>query len=131
MKKSFLISLMVAALVCAFALPNVMAGKEVPADMVLKAPEGMKAKKTPVQFSHGKHSAEYKIDCMTCHHKAKSEADIKGCAVAGCHDQPGKKESNAFYAAYHSKKSDASCVACHKKMKKGPKSCKECHPKNK
>ena len=126
MKKVILMSLMVVALMCAMVLSA--AAADAPADMVLKAPEGMKATKAEVAFAHGKHAAEYGIKCLTCHHKAADEASIKGCAIAGCHDQPGKKEANAFYVAFHGK-SDSSCVGCHKTMAKGPKSCKECHPK--
>lgn len=135
MKKSLIISLMVAALVCVFALPAVIAGNA-PADkMVLKAPEGAKATKTPVDFPHKGH-VDAKIDCLTCHHKAADKNSVKGCAVDGCHtdaSKAAKKDPKGFYQAWHSKKSDASCLGCHKKAKKEgkkvPVGCKECHPK--
>ncbi|QJB56477.1 cytochrome c3 family protein [Pseudodesulfovibrio sp. zrk46] len=136
MKKSLMISLMVAALVCVFALPAVIAGNA-PADtMVLKAPAGAKMTKAPVDFTHKKHAEDYKIDCMVCHHKATDKNAITGCSVEGCHadaSKAAKKDPKGFYQAWHSKKSDASCVACHKKEKKAgkkvPVACKECHPK--
>lgn len=137
MKKSLIISLMVAALVCVFALPVVVAGNTAPDVIVMKAPEGVKMKKTPVEFTHKKHEAEYGIDCMVCHHKAESKDAITGCAVEGCHmdaSKGAKKDPKGFYQAFHSKKSDASCLGCHKKEKKAgkkdiPVSCKSCHPK--
>lgn len=135
MKKSLMISLMVAALVCVFALPAVIAGNA-PADtMVLKAPEGTKMTKTAVDFPHKTH-VDGGLDCMTCHHKAASKDAIKGCAVEGCHtdaSKAAKKDPKGFYQAYHSKKSEASCLGCHKKVKAEgktvPVACKDCHPK--
>lgn len=128
MKKAFLLSLLVATLVCAFALPNLFAATKAPAEMTLKAPEGMKAKKTPVAFPHAKHEAMYK-DCKTCHHKYSGSGDVQGCAAEGCHTSPSKKDELSFYKAFHDKKSKNSCLGCHKAEKKGPKSCKDCHPK--
>ncbi len=135
MKKSLMISLMVAALVCVFALPAVIAGNAPADQMVLKAPDGVKATKAPVDFPHKAH-VDTGIDCMTCHHKATDKNAIKGCAAEGCHtdgSKAAKKDPKGFYQAWHSKKSDASCVGCHKTAKKEGKSvpvgCKDCHPK--
>ncbi len=129
-----MISLMVAALVCVFALPAVIAGNA-PADVItMKAPEGQKMTKAPVDFPHKQH-VDAKIDCMVCHHKDTDKNAIKGCASEGCHvdaSKGAKKDPKGFYQAFHSKKSDASCLACHKKEKKAgkkvPVACKECHP---
>ncbi|WP_319470765.1 cytochrome c3 family protein [uncultured Pseudodesulfovibrio sp.] len=136
MKKSLIISLMVAALVCVFALPAVIAGNAPADNMVLKAPEGVKMTKAPVDFSHKGHEG-YGIDCMVCHHKAASKDAITGCTAEGCHvdaSKAAKKDPKGFYQAWHSKKADASCLGCHKKEKKAgkkdiPVSCKSCHPK--
>lgn len=135
MKKSLIISLMVAALVCVFALPAVIAGNAPADDMVLKAPAGAKMSKAPVAFPHKTHETKG-VDCMTCHHKAESKDAIKGCSVEGCHadaSKGAKKDPKGFYQAFHSKKSDASCLGCHKKLKKEgkkvPVACKQCHPK--
>jgi len=136
MKKSLMISLMVAALVCVFALPAVIAGNAPADNMVLKAPEGVDMKKSPVDFPHKQH-VDAKVDCMTCHHTAESQDAIGGCSVEGCHtdaSKGAKRDPKGFYQAFHSKKSDASCLGCHKKLKKEgkevPVSCKDCHPKN-
>ncbi len=136
MKKSLMISLMVAALVCVFALPAVIAGNTPADNMVLKAPEGVKMSKAPVAFPHKMHE-DKKIDCMVCHHKATDKAAITGCSVEGCHtdaSKAAKKDKKGFYQAFHSKKSKASCLGCHKMEKKAgnkkaPVGCKDCHPK--
>lgn len=108
------------------------AATEAPIDLILSPPEGMKATKALVNFPHSKHDAA-KIECVTCHHTWDGQAEVKKCGTAGCHDQPGKKGENSFYAAYHAKKSDASCLGCHKTLKmegkEVPTSCKSCHPK--
>ena len=130
MKKSLMIGLMVAALVCAFALPSVIAGNA-PADtMTLKAPADVKATKAPVDFPHKKHEAV--ADCLVCHHKAADKAAIKGCVADGCHvdgSKAAKKDPKGFYQAWHSKAAPNSCLGCHKAKNKGPKGCKDCHPK--
>jgi hypothetical protein len=113
--------------------PFAWAAFDAPIDLKLGPPENIKASKTLVDFSHNKHGAA-KIDCVTCHHAWDGKSEVKKCGTAGCHDQPGKKGDNAFYTAFHSKKSEASCLGCHKKVKKQgnanvPVSCKSCHPK--
>lgn len=133
MKKSLIISLMVAALVCVFCLPVVIAANA-PADTItMEVPNGQKATKAAVTFPHKKH-VDGGIDCLVCHHKSTSQDDVKSCAAEGCHvdaSKAAKKDPAGFYAAFHSKKSDASCLACHKKEKKAgkavPVGCKECH----
>ncbi|MCJ2166161.1 MULTISPECIES: cytochrome c3 family protein [unclassified Pseudodesulfovibrio] len=133
MKKSLIISLMVAALVCVFALPAVIAGTA-PADVItMEVPAGAEATKSAVSFPHKKH-VDGGLDCLVCHHKSTSKDDVKGCAVEGCHadaSKAAKKDPKGFYAAFHSKASDASCLACHKTNKKAgkavPVACKECH----
>ena len=136
MKKSLMISLMVAALVCVFALPAVIAGNAAPDNITMKAPEGVKMTKTPDDFTHKKHAEDYKIDCLTCHHKAADKNAVKGCASEGCHadaSKAAKKDPKGFYQAFHNKKAKASCLGCHKAEKKAgkaaPVGCKDCHPK--
>ena len=137
MKNHLLVGLAVVALVCAAALPSSIASPKVADNLILKAPEGVKMTKAPVPFPHKLH-VDAKIDCFVCHHTAKTEAEITGCSVEGCHSdasKAAKKDPKGFYQAWHSKKNLASCVACHKKEKKadkaftGPVSCKDCHPK--
>lgn len=121
MKKTLWISLVVAALVCAFALPNLSAAPKAPADMVLKAP--FKMKKAPVDFPHKKHE-DLKIDCKKCHHAWDGKSAVKKCGDAGCHAEKKVGKVDGFKKAYHDL-----CIKCHKAEKKGPKACKECHPK--
>jgi len=137
MKKSLIICLMVVALVCVFALPAVIAGNTAADVIVMKAPGGAKMTKTAVTFPHKAH-VDGGLDCLTCHHKAESKDAVKGCAVEGCHadaSKAAKKDPKGFYQAFHQKKSEASCLGCHKKVKtskagkKLPVSCKACHPK--
>lgn len=119
---------------CALVLTASMAtAVEAPMDLKIGPPEGMKATKTLVDFSHTKHGAA-NIECVTCHHTWDGASEVKSCAAPGCHDQPGKKEVNSFYNAFHAKKSETSCLGCHKTAKKSgkanvPVSCKSCHPK--
>jgi len=135
MKKSLMISLMVVALVCIFALPAVIAGNAAPDTIAMKAPDGQKMTKPVVNFPHKKH-VDGGLDCLVCHHKSKSKDAVKGCSSEGCHvdaSKGAKKDPKGFYSAFHSKKSQSSCLACHKKEKKAgkavPVACKECHKK--
>ncbi len=121
--------------ICALVLSVsvAVAATEAPAQLKLEAPDGIKATKTPVDFPHGKHDA-LGLECTTCHHTWDGASDVKGCATAGCHDQPGKRGENTYYTAFHGRKTDRSCLGCHKTKKKAgndvvPISCKDCHPK--
>ncbi|MBN2139384.1 MAG: cytochrome c3 family protein [Desulfovibrionaceae bacterium] len=102
-----------------------------PCDLVLKAPAGAKATKTPVAFSHAGHKA---LDCKACHHKWDGKGDLKGCSSKGCHANfKAKKGEDSFYAAFHATAKN-SCLGCHKDLKKankaaGPTACAKCHPK--
>ncbi len=123
MKRTMFVGFMVAALVGLFCLPALYAANA-PADLTIKAPEGMKATQPPVAFSHANHKQE----CKVCHHKDGDNP--KACASAGCHDDTNdKKGDKSFYRAYHDMKSQKSCVGCHKAEKKGPTKCAECHKK--
>ena len=126
--------IMTTTTLCVLVLASALAWAtvEAPADMKLGPPEGMKAKKTLVDFSHVKHDAA-KVECVTCHHAWDGKSEVKSCATPACHDQSGKKGKNAFYTAFHSKKSETSCLGCHKIVKKSgkpvPVACKACHVK--
>lgn len=116
-----------------FGATSALAATDAPADLRLTPPETMRAKKTPVDFSHNTHDAA-DIACATCHHNWDGESEVQSCAASGCHDQPGKRGVNSFYAAFHNKKTEASCLGCHKSLKKQgnkdvPTSCKSCHPR--
>ena len=121
-------------------------------NITIKAPEGVEAKRSAVDFPHAQH---FDIACITCHHTWGRTEPISGCMTSGCHDlaelpkakpgEPRDDESNIAYfkAAYHKM-----CINCHKENKvknlarqkalttlnkplpkTGPTSCAECHPK--
>ena len=109
------------------------AAVKAPPEMTLGPPKGIKATKPQVKFSHDVHERA-DVGCTACHHNWDGQSEVKSCAAAGCHDQPGKKGVDSFYFAFHSKKSVVSCMGCHKAEKKAgnenvPVSCKSCHPK--
>lgn len=66
-----------------------------------------------VTFDHAAHQGA--TDCATCHHTGEY------APCKSCHD--GSKAPKAK-DAYHK-----NCKDCHKKEKKGPTKCKECHVK--
>lgn len=134
MKKLFM-CFVVAACVCAFALPNLYA-VDPPADGSM-----MDKTKQPVAFNHSTHQDE---DCEFCHHMSKDDpANIKSCSSEGCHDVFDMKDKTqqSYYKAIHGNhKTIPTCLSCHrekakasgdKELKKKLTSCKgsACHPK--
>ncbi|MFP4515929.1 MAG: cytochrome c3 family protein [bacterium] len=110
---------------------------EVPDELLLKAPEGVEPKQSPVEFSHIVHQD---LDCTACHHEWDGTSEIQGCSDSGCHDllfpksPQDRKDPLYFYNAYHDRQSEISCVGCHSALKKagnptGPTGCVDCHPK--
>ncbi len=121
---------------------------EVPAVITLKATLWSEHTKSPVTFSHKKHSAEYKVACSECHHKYEdgknvwNEGDpIQKCQE--CHTEPTikgekqlapEKQKLNLKLAFHN-----NCQGCHKKLKMKdrekyadiPTTCTECHPPKK
>jgi Class III cytochrome C family. len=129
MKRSLFMSLVVAALACALALPLYAAGKAAPAaDVTFKAPEGMKTTKPLVKFPHKKHAA---LKCVDCHHKKAGANEYAKCDTKGCHDDTAAKQGvKSYYAAFHGNNAK-SCVGCHKAKKatnpNAPTACNKCH----
>jgi len=70
------------------------------------------AKKPAVTFDHTKHQ----MDCHQCHHTK----DFKQCTE--CHKLKTEAKVPSIKKASHK-----NCKNCHKKMKKGPRKCKQCH----
>ena len=103
-----------------------------PGDLVIQSLDPATATQAPVAFSHAKHEATAVLagQCAFCHHKGGTVS----CSSPGCHtDMTTKKmtgatENVSFEAAFHIK-GDKSCVGCHRTLKSGPTSCKDCHPK--
>ncbi|WP_029897356.1 cytochrome c3 family protein [Desulfohalovibrio reitneri] len=129
MRKLLFVCLTCAAVLGLFALPAVYA-VDAPEDMMVTVPEGAEKTQAPVGFSH-KRPGHAEYDCQTCHHTWDGQGEIKSCSAEGCHtDMKARKGGGSFYAAFHDRKNEASCVGCHSKEGKGPKICTECHPRD-
>jgi len=122
----------VAAMLVGSAVAQTTKSGKVDDILVIKDPGFKKLKKAPVTFPHKMHSVELKLKCTDCHHVYKDgkntwkEGDkVQKCSA--CHKKkkgPGKLHN--LMNAYHK-----NCITCHKKMKKGPRKCNQCHPKKK
>ena len=129
MKRSLFMSLVVAALAFALAMPLYAAGKAAPAnDVTMAVPAGAKATKPLVKFPHKKHAA---LKCADCHHKKVGNNEYAKCDSKGCHENfTAKTGKDSFYAAFHSN-DPKSCVGCHKAKKatnpNAPTACNKCH----
>lgn len=114
----------------------------------IAAPDGVEAKRSPVEFPHGQH---FDINCKTCHHQWDGTDEYLNCTTSGCHElteapQPPSSDESILYfkKAYHQQ-----CIGCHKAIKAenlkieqqvrfndaetelkntGPTGCVECHP---
>ncbi|MCA1905476.1 MAG: cytochrome c family protein [Desulfarculus sp.] len=87
--------------------------------------------KSPVEFTHKKHTDEHKVKCDQCHHVFKDKKNVwkegdKVQKCAECHKSPKQNEGEmlSLYNAFHK-----NCRDCHKEAKKGPQKCDDCHPK--
>ena len=125
-----------------FVSAGLYAGTTVDAVIKMDNPIYKKHKKGICEFTHEKHIKDYKINCGECHHNDKGEPltklkmgdDVKLCST--CHkgvkkpkgEKLSKKEK---IVKYYKDAVHANCIGCHKKEKKGPTKCKECHPKKK
>lgn len=122
-------SLAIAGLVAAaftFVLQPTAISKKPPKETVIK---GCGDKKPPVKFPHAKHVKTLKekgMKCKTCHHK---KGKVKTCSTKECHGKPQKGLKTCSDKSMKKNPFHKQCVGCHKKLKKGPKKCKECHKK--
>ncbi|MBU1042534.1 MAG: cytochrome c3 family protein [Proteobacteria bacterium] len=129
MKRSLFMTLMVAALALALALPLYAAAPKAPADgLAMKAPAG--AKQPVVKFNHGTHKS---AKCADCHHKKAGANEFAKCDSKGCHaDYAAKTGKDSYYAAFHGANAK-SCLGCHKAVKDksptAPTACPKCHVK--
>ena len=152
MKKFLLVAVLV--LFVAFAIYAGTAVKDV---IKMENPAYAKHTKTIVQFTHKKHSTEYKLKCGSCHHDDKNtplelkEGDkVESCI--SCHKITGrlskevkaelktitdKKIKQSKKLAFHAEAIHMNCVGCHKDSnkksgtKKAPTMCTKCHIKAK
>jgi len=70
-------------------------------------------KKGPVTFDHATHTS---ASCKECHHKGTQKKCFE------CHAAADKDGTPKNKTAMHK-----NCKGCHKKIKKGPTKCGECH----
>jgi len=126
MKRSLFMSMIVAALAFALAMPLYAGGKAAPAGTITMQPSAGKATKKPAKFSHKSHAA---AKCAECHHHKAGSNEYAKCDSKGCHDDmTAKTGAKSYYAAFHSN-NPKSCVGCHKKAAnpKAPTACNKCH----
>lgn len=91
--------------------------------------DACKKKKPPVVFGHKKH-VDAKIACADCHHsqkdlKAGAETEVQKCSA--CHLNPKDKALSCQEMSPKKNPFHVQCMGCHKKQKKGPTKCTECH----
>ena len=98
-------------------------------NILLKPPEDMSGKRTPVDFPHSRH---FSYTCRTCHHKWLGDAELQTCSSQKCHDQverpkrPGRKTPEPDYdIAYFKKAYHQQCITCHKAIKQQNKELEE------
>ncbi|QTA81045.1 Putative cytochrome c, class III family protein [Desulfonema limicola] len=145
--RSLVLAVLTAFIAVFFMAAGIYAGTKV--DDVIKLEEpSYKHTKGIVEFSHKKHSADYKIGCGECHHdkdgkplaELKEGDDVQRCAE--CHKKPGELKgkkaeglSDKEKLDYHANALHDNCISCHKdfnketKTKKAPTTCTKCHPK--
>lgn len=113
MKKTLLVSVASACLVCAFALPALHA-VDAPADGAKLDYIAGGEKNLVVVFNHSTHKT---AKCEACHHVEGEKAYAK-CGSAGCHDVFDKadKTEKSWYKVVHDAKGGkhATCISCHK-----------------
>lgn len=144
-RKSLAMVMLVVGVSLIFAAAGLYAGTK--AEDVIKMDGEYPHTKGIVDFSHKKHSTDYKIGCGECHHDkdGKPLADMKeGDEVQkcnDCHKKPGEikgKEAKDLQPAqkreYHANAVHDNCIGCHKEFNKknnttsAPASCNKCHP---
>lgn len=91
-----------------------------------------KRTKPPVEFTHLKHSKDYKIACTDCHHLYKDGKNVwkegqKVQKCSECHKAQDQGKVVSLQNAYHK-----NCKDCHTKLKNegkktGPVLCAQCH----
>lgn len=99
-----------------------------------------------VEFTHKKHTEDYKINCGECHHDKDGKAltalkmgdEVKKCSE--CHNKFEKDPKNKKDILVHENAMHGNCVDCHKEVNKkagdpkglkgpAPASCGKCHEK--
>ena len=101
-----------------------------PDQITLESPAFKTRERPPVPFPHLRH-IEAGLSCKECHHRYEKGKNVidEGELEAGkpgirCHECHSSKSSIRARDAFHGQ-----CIDCHKKSKKGPSFCGECHRK--
>jgi hypothetical protein len=88
---------------------------------LLKAPEGVEARRGPVNFPH---QAHFEFACVKCHHTFDGSEPPMGCTVSGCHDTTeapavkSAKSSASDNMDYYKNAYHQTCwLGCHKEIK--------------
>ena len=152
MNKRSLLIIAIAGIASMFLATAIYAGTAVDAVIKMENKAYAKHKKSIVQFSHKKHSEEYKASCGDCHHDAdgkplsglKMGDEVQNCIK--CHTKEGRAPkakkgapglSKKEKLAYHAEALHLNCIGCHKETNKAsgtkaaPTTCAKCHPKKK
>ena len=116
-----------------FSGPEVLNVSSVSDEIIIENQGYETDRKKPVKLSHKRHSEEYNIACIRCHHVYQDGNNLwqEGDVVekcANCHD-PAKDQDDVMklQTAYHN-----NCKECHKEVsqegKEAPyKKCTDCH----
>ena len=147
-KRTLSVALIAAMAIGLFAVAGLYAGTTMPDEIQMKSP--YEHTKSPVMFSHKKHSNDYKVTCGDCHHDDKGKPlanlkegdNVKKCFE--CHSKPGELKgkkakglSKEEKRMYHANAVHENCLGCHRthnkenKTKAAPTKCTDCHPKEK
>ncbi len=148
--------LLILGIAVVFLTTAVYAGTTVPDVIKMENKAYTKHKKGIVEFSHKKHTEDYKVGCGNCHHdenntpldNLKKGDNVQNCIE--CHKIPGErpkgkdapKLTKQQRLEYHAEAIHYNCKDCHKCYNKerglkskdpgyAPTSCTKCHPKNK
>ncbi|MBN2031837.1 MAG: cytochrome c3 family protein [Deltaproteobacteria bacterium] len=116
-----------------FLMVGVLIAASIPESIVISNKGYDQDRRGPVNFTHRKHSEEYKVACTECHHEYQEDKNVwkdtdpvRKCVE--CHDPVGKKGNvDRLQNAFHN-----NCHGCHKEMKgkEAPyRKCTDCHEK--
>jgi len=152
MNKKLVTLLLAAGIAVIFVATGLQAGTQVADTIKMDYNDYTSRKKAPpkfefVEFTHKKHSEDYKISCGDCHHDESNAPldlkvgdDVQKCSE--CHDIMEKTKDNRDDIMVLENAMHGSCVDCHKEVnieagdpkgRKGPApvSCNDCHASNK
>lgn len=116
------------------AAASMAASMEMPESVTMSTTaDGYTPKKGAVTFNHASHMD---IPCLQCHHTVADTYTFQSCGSEGCHDNVATRtDTNSVYWTFHTtKNTTASCVGCHRDLKKkgasdAPLACNSCHEK--